>query len=154
MTKDVLVTIAGLQFEIDSEEPIEVITAGQYFLKNDKHYVLYEEILEDMNEVCKNRIKIGKEQVEILKTGASNVHMVFEKGKKNLTYYNTPFGNLLIGIDTTKIEFKEDSEMLELKINYSLEVNYSHVSDCSIIIKVASKKTPKRVLKGVYNSIK
>lgn len=142
MTKDVLVTIAGLQFEIDSEEPIEVITAGQYFLKNDKHYVLYDEILEDTNEICKNRIKIGKEQVEILKTGASNVHMVFEKGKKNLTYYNTPFGNLLIGIDTTKVEFNEGSEQLELKINYVLEVNYAHVSDCSITIKVTSKKTP------------
>ena len=142
MTKDVLVTIAGLQFEIDSEEPIEVITAGQYFLKNDKHYVLYDEILEDTNEICKNRIKIGKDQVEILKTGASNVHMVFEKGKKNLTYYNTPFGNLLIGIDTTKVEFNEGSEQLELKINYVLEVNYAHVSDCSITIKVTSKKTP------------
>ena len=141
MTKDVLVTIAGLQYEIDSEEPIEVITVGQYFRKNEKHYVLYDEILDEMNEVCKNRIKIGSDTVEILKTGASNVHMVFELGKKNLTYYNTPFGNLLIGIDTTKIVCSETEEAIELNIEYGLEVNYSHVSDCSITVKVTPKKS-------------
>ncbi|HAB60328.1 MAG TPA: DUF1934 domain-containing protein, partial [Lachnospiraceae bacterium] len=134
MTKDVLVAIAGLHYELESEEPIEVITAGQYFCKNEKHYVLYDEILDERNEVCKNRIKIGTDMIEILKSGASNVHMVFELGKKNLTYYNTPFGSLLIGIDTTKIVCSESEEAIELNIEYGLEVNYSHVSDCSITV--------------------
>lgn len=145
MTKDVLVTIAGLQYELESEEPIEVITAGQYFRKNEKHYVLYDEILDESNEVCKNRIKIGTDMVEILKSGASNVHMVFELGKKNLTYYNTPFGSLLIGIDTTKIVCSESEEAIELNIEYGLEVNYSHVSDCSITVKVTPKKSTMKV---------
>lgn len=145
MTKDVLVAIAGLQYELESEEPIEVITAGQYFCKNEKHYVLYDEILDESNEVCKNRIKIGTDMVEILKSGASNVHMVFELGKKNLTYYNTPFGSLLIGIDTTKIVCSESEEAIELNIEYGLEVNYSHVSDCSITVKVTPKKSTMKV---------
>lgn len=145
MTKDVLVAIAGLQYELESEEPIEVITAGQYFCKNEKHYVIYDEILDEMNEVCKNRIKIGTDMVEILKSGASNVHMVFELGKKNLTYYNTPFGSLLIGIDTTKIVCSESEEAIELNIEYGLEVNYSHVSDCSITVKVTPKKSTMKV---------
>lgn len=145
MTKDVLVAIAGLQYELESEEPIEVITAGQYFCKNEKHYVIYDEILDEMNEVCKNRIKIGTDMVEILKSGASNVHMVFELGKKNLTYYNTPFGSLLIGIDTTMIVCSESEEAIELNIEYGLEVNYSHVSDCSITVKVTPKKSTMKV---------
>ena len=33
-----------------------------------------------------------------------SVHMIFEKGKKNLTYYYTPFGSIQIGIDATSIE--------------------------------------------------
>lgn len=145
MTKDVLVAIAGLQYELESEEPIEVITAGQYFCKNEKHYVLYDEILDERNEICKNKIKIGTDMVEILKSGASNVHMVFELGKKNLTYYNTPFGSLLIGIDTTKIVCSESEEAIELNIEYGLEVNYSHVSDCSITVKVTPKKSTMKV---------
>ena len=145
MTKDVLVAIAGLQYEIDSEEPIEVITAGQYFYKNEKHYVLYDEILSDSNEICKNRIKIACDSVEISKTGASNVLMVFELGKKNLTYYNTPFGSLLIGIDTRKIVCSETEEAIVLNIEYGLEVNYSYVSDCSITVKITPKKSSMKV---------
>ena len=43
MTKDVLVTIRGMQFTQQQEgdsEPVEVITAGDYYKKNDKHYVI------------------------------------------------------------------------------------------------------------------
>ena len=71
--------------------------------------------------------------------------MVFELGKKNLTYYNTPFGSLLIGIDTTKIECSESEEAIELNIEYGLEVNYSHVSDCSITVKITPKKSTMKV---------
>ena len=36
--------------------------------------------------------------------------MIFEKGKKNLTYYYTPFGSIQIGIDATSIEVKETED--------------------------------------------
>ena len=41
MTKDVLVKISGLQFEEQEEnEPVEIITTGNYYKKNGKHYIL------------------------------------------------------------------------------------------------------------------
>ena len=43
MTKDVLLSISGLQFAAQDEEdvePVEVITAGDYYKKNGKHYIL------------------------------------------------------------------------------------------------------------------
>ncbi|HEX3020998.1 MAG TPA: DUF1934 domain-containing protein [Lachnospiraceae bacterium] len=144
MTKDVLIAIAGLQFDIDSDETIEVITVGQYYKKDDKHYIFFDEILEETGETVKNRIKIGEDQVEILKSGASNVHMVFETGKKNITYYSTPFGNLMIGIDTLRIDLEEELEQILLKIDYVLDVNYAHVSDCSIKLRITSKKVQKQ----------
>lgn len=140
MTKDVLVKISGLQFENDRDEALEVTTVGQYFFKNNKHYILYEEIVEGEMESCKNRIKIEENQVEITKTGSVNVHMIFQENKKNLTYYNTPFGNLLIGLETSHVEFIEESDHLIVKIQYGLDVNYSHISDCNIEIKVMEKK--------------
>lgn len=41
MTKEVMVSIRGLQFdqEMDSEE-IETIQWGQYYKKNDTHYII------------------------------------------------------------------------------------------------------------------
>ena len=44
MTKDVIVSINGLQIARQNEEsePIEVITAGDYYKKNDKNYIIYD----------------------------------------------------------------------------------------------------------------
>ena len=51
MTKEVMVSIKGLQFDqgADSEE-IETIQWGQYYKKNDTHYVIYEEVMEGYEE--------------------------------------------------------------------------------------------------------
>ena len=41
MTKDVLVKISGLQFAEDQDNgPVEIITTGNYYKKNGKHYIL------------------------------------------------------------------------------------------------------------------
>ncbi len=51
MTKEVMVSIRGLQFdqEMDSEE-IETIQWGQYYKKNDTHYIIYDELMEGCDE--------------------------------------------------------------------------------------------------------
>ena len=90
MTKDVLVTISGLQIAKKGEEdtePVEVIMAGDYYKKNDKHYVIYDEIVEGYDGTTKNIIKLQEDCVDITKRGLMNVHMVFEKNKKNGRQY-------------------------------------------------------------------
>jgi len=143
MTKDVLVSVKGLQYQVSPDEAMEMIASGEYYFRNDKHYVLYEEIMEDNdgdNGISKNTLKVSENIVELIKKGGSDVHMVFEKDKKNLTYYNTPFGSLLIGIFTTSIEVKEETDSLQVKLEYDLEINNSFVSSCDINIKVKSKE--------------
>ena len=39
MTKDVLINISGLQMELDDGEPVEMMTTGDYYLKNGKHFI-------------------------------------------------------------------------------------------------------------------
>jgi len=140
MKKHVLVSISGLQYEIDKDEAVEVISVGEYYNKNGKHYVLYEEILEEVAGVTNCTIKITDSQIDIIKRGANNVHMVFETNKKNTTYYQTPFGELQIGIYTNQIEVHEEEDKIVADINYGLDINYSFVSDCQIQIKLTSKK--------------
>lgn len=140
MTKDVIVSISGLQMDMESEAPLEVITVGNYYYKNGKHYILFDEMASDSGVPTKNTIKIADQRVDVIKKGESSVHMVFEPDTKNMTYYQTPFGNLLVGINTLGISHKEDEFNINTKINYSLEVNYSHMSDCSIEINIKSKE--------------
>ena len=139
MTKEVLVSIAGLQFEMENNESLEVITPGEYYCRGNKHYILYEEVYEEDHSTTKNTIKISDKQIDILRKGTISVHMTFEENKNNITYYNTPFGQLLIGLNTYKIQKKIRENHIEVIINYGLEVNYAHVSDCEIKIVIKSK---------------
>lgn len=143
MTKDVLLTISGLQFtapEDDGAEPVEVITAGDYYKKNGKHYILYDEVMEGFEGSTRNVIKITDDYLDITKKGVSNVHMVFEKNKKNVSYYYTPFGNILIGIDAKSVDINETEENIDVQVKYNLEVNYEHLADCSITMNIKSKE--------------
>lgn len=140
MTKEVLVSISGLQFAEDVEQtPMEVITSGDYYKKNGKHYIIYDEVMEGFSETTKNIIKIGENCMDITKRGVTNVHMMFEKDKKNLTYYYTPYGSLLIGIEADTIEVEETENDLAITVDYALEVNYEHLADCKIKMNVKSK---------------
>ena len=85
MTKDVLVSVSGLQTAVNEmenydEEPIEVLSAGTYYFKDGKHFVFYEEVAEGIPGVTKTQIRLsGNDSLEVRKKGIANVNMVFEK---------------------------------------------------------------------------
>ena len=139
MTKDVLVTISGLQFMDDDSDSVELITSGSYYKRNGKHYILYDEVQEGFEGVTKNTVKIAQDMMDITKKGVTNVHMMFEKNKKNVTYYYTPFGSLLVGLDARNVDVVETEDNISVKVNYNLEVNYEHLADCAITMNIRSK---------------
>lgn len=85
MTKDVLLSIKGLQIgENEQNDTIEVISPGDYYFRNGKHFFMYEEVMEGQKESTRNMIKVRDNYMELTKKGAVNVHMIFEKNKKIL----------------------------------------------------------------------
>lgn len=139
MTKDVLVYVTGMHIAEEKEEPITLVTVGTYYYKNKKHFIFYDE-LNEAGGVMKNTIKIAPDMVDVIRKGEASSHMVFEIGKENLSYYDTPYGSMLMGITTSNFSFKEINERhMELKIDYTLSIDGKHVSDCSIEIKIKAK---------------
>ena len=140
MTRDILVRIKGLQFAPEGEdEPLEVFTPATYFERNGKHYIKYDEVMEGFSGTIQNLIKVNKDSMEVTKRGLTNVHMIFEENKKNVTYYSTPFGNLLIGISATYIAVETTDNKIDIKVDYALEVNYEHLADCTISMNIQSR---------------
>lgn len=137
MTKDVIVKIRGLQAGQDLDgEPIEMITKGEYFFKNGKHYLLYDEVMENETAVTKNRMKVAPGLMELKKSGLVSVHMVFEEHKENLTQYHTPYGTLTMGITAHEILLHEDEDAIDIAVDYALSINEEHTADCNIKISV------------------
>lgn len=142
MTKEVLLTISGLQFNNQYDDgKVEVITTGNYYIKNGKHYILYDEVNEDSEEVTKSIIKVQDHVLDVTKRGYTNVHMIFEENKKNMTYYSTPFGNMLIGITSRGVDIEEKDDNISIKVDYALEINYEFLADCSIKMNVQPKES-------------
>ena len=140
MTKDVLLAIKGLQFDGSEEDTeIETVTSAEYYKKNNSHYVIYEEVFEGFEGTTKNILKFKDNSLDLTKKGLVNVHMIFEENKKNMTNYSTPYGDILIGIDASKIRMQEEEEKIHLDVEYALEINYEHLADCHISIGIQAK---------------
>ena len=140
MKKDVLITISGIQTgEDNGSDKIEIVTGGSYYKKNNKHYLLYDEIVEGQDEVTKNIARFDEDMFHITKTGFTNVDMSFEENKRNITNYITPFGSLLVGVDASKVSVVENEENIQVDIAYSLDVNYEHFADCTLHMDIQSR---------------
>ena len=135
MTKEVLLSIRGLQIAPDEQkDTVEVYTPGQYYFRNGKHFFLYEEVEEGSKKVTKNVIKVTDDYMELTKKGLVNVHMVFERDKKNVTYYYTPYGGLQIGIDAERVSVDERDEEIQVEVLYGLDINNEHLANCRITL--------------------
>ena len=62
----------------------------------------------------------------------------FGDGSENLTYYNTPFGQILIGVVTKSMYIKGDVDRVKISIEYMLTMNGEYASDNVIEIVVRS----------------
>lgn len=155
MTKEIMVTLSGAQeilnnefdqgevkqsLETSLDDEIQVIAIGEYYEKNGTHYILYDEVIEGASISDKNMIKIGPDRVEVTKKGASSALMVFEEGKKSVTNYQTPYGEIFMGIDVFRIEKRIEESLITLFIHYQLALNYEPVAMCSLRLKVTPRE--------------
>ena len=137
MKKNVIISISGSQMALGDEAPVELVVKGRYNKIGDTAYIKYKEI-DDEGAETDCLIKIGKDTIEIVKKGAIGSNLLFERGKSNLSPYQTPFGVLMVSITTKEMIVLEDEDALVAKVKYGLDINYDFVADCDVNIKIAS----------------
>lgn len=99
---------------------------------------MYEEPVEGSSDIIKNRIKFKENEVQVAKKGAVNTTLTFKKNEKNMTNYTTPYGNLIIGINTQEIALELAEKKMDIRVDYSLDINYEFLADCKISIAVTA----------------
>ena len=57
-----------------------------------------------------------------------------------MTRYGTPYGDILIGIDTGDIRIIEDEDSIHVDVDYSLEANYEHMADCKLEMNISPRE--------------
>ena len=137
MTKDVLITVSGRQFDI-GDEPVVLVTRGNYYQKNGKHYVLYEEQPDEYEDVIKNRIKFYDGNFEMVKKGAVSSALRFCIDEKSESVYRTAAGDVLMEVVTSDIDISETENKMRVTVNYKLNINGQFISDCEVEILIES----------------
>lgn len=141
MKEKVFVKVKGLQLANGQEEEdiIEVINVGRYRIVNGSEYVKYDEVYEESTKKSTNTIKISEKSVEITKKGLVTAHMSFVEGEKTMTFYDTPYGSIYLGIFAQNIQIDRDEDNIRISIDYSIDMNYEKVADSHVDIEISSK---------------
>ena len=139
MTKDVLVSIKGTHMRDEDNENIELVVPAKYSAEAGVERITYDELIEGSKHSIKNTISVDTEG--LLKEGFTNSNMNFYKnGKKHITYYNTPYGEFVMGILTKNIDIQRSEDRLKVSVDYLLDLGEDFVSDCNIVVDVRSKQ--------------
>lgn len=140
MTNKVILSIKGVQHEFGEDGTTEMITTGNYYYKNGRHYILYDENIPETGEQVSNTLKMAPGCIDMIKHGRYGTHMVFEPNKKNMALYPTPYGMMEVCFNTFGLNMNEEEEMINVQIEYALEINDEFISDCTIQICIRSKE--------------
>lgn len=141
MTKDIILTISGLHAaDGEADEPVELISPGQYFLKNGKHYILFDEVMEGVDGIIKSTIKFTEERVELLRNGAASARMIFQKDHEHTMIYQTSMGPLSMSVYTEDIKTKIGEEQMDLEIRYSLKTEGIVVTESTVQMNICQKE--------------
>ena len=148
MTKEILLSIAGLHLTDGENGNIEVVTAGDYYSRGGKHYILYDEVTEGMSGHTSNVIKVGENSLEITKRGLTNARLVVEKGKRHRTVYQMPFGGIELALTGQNLEVTETEKSIDIRAEYVLEINEENLAECTIEMNIRPREAGNLDLRG------
>ena len=125
--KDVLIKIKSMQMSAEAgEDEMEFITEAKLYRRNNTTYLLYEESEFSGVPGCKTRLRIREKDVKKKRFGDGaepGNELVFEMRKRNVGYYDTPFGPIEIEILTNSLNSTVSEEGGELEIDYEVSLN-------------------------------
>ncbi len=119
-----LITIQDYHDVQGQHEKSELTTTAKIHGTPDDYYVIYEEQAEELFG-CTTTVHVENSNcVTVSREGAYNTELKMEKGKRNLCCYNTPVGQIMMGVFTSSIrsEYTENKKTV-LDFSYSLDFN-------------------------------
>lgn len=136
MKKPVKVCIYGVQ-EIDGEEQKQEVTAtGEYYEQNGKHFLLYEEVIEENKQKVRTIVKESDKCIEVVKNGYLSVKMRFSEGGSFNSLYETPMGSVNLRTVTNEIRKSYSEEGFLWELHYSVYMDDQYIGENMLGINV------------------
>ena len=126
MKQKVMLSIRGRQHYSDHEpEVIELVTEGQMELVDGGYNIEYQESdLTGLKGVT-TTFRVTQGQIELIRTGNLNSHMVFRQGIPHDSLYQMDFGALMITVTAKQLLFDLTQEGGFIDLVYNIEIEKS-----------------------------
>ena len=136
----VLLSIRGEQYFDDIDpDATELMTEGTMVLTEDGMVLSYEETELTGMEGTTTTFEVKGPQVILTRTGTVNSQMVFEEGRQHTSLYETPFGELTVDIQTSRLRHNLSERGGVMDIKYSIAVEHTTTGRNCFKIRVKRK---------------
>ena len=125
-TLPVLLTIRSEQhFEDMEPDSMELMTEGTMTVTPEGISFSYEESALTGMEGTTTTFEVREPQVILTRSGAVNSQMIFEEGRQHTSLYETPFGELTVDIQTSRLRHNLTGGGGLMEIKYSIAVEHT-----------------------------
>ena len=145
MEKDVIISIKGMQsYEGVDDDTIELVTKGRLLdCGEDGLTLTYQESELTGMEGTLTSFQVEKSgRVTLWRMGEFNSQMVFEEGKRHLSLYQTPYGDLSVGVRANKVKNTLGMTGGDLEIDYAIEIDHALAGQSLFRIHVREDSRP------------
>lgn len=125
VSKKVYVSVVGTTVTDGESDQTELVTEGEYVIRNGKYMLRYQEDVESFGTECSTIIKFDNDTVVMTRSGGANTQMIFENGKRHISHYETPLGSFTIGVSTDRMVVDVNENGGNVEIDYILDINSS-----------------------------
>jgi len=139
--KKVMITIKGLPvFSSSEEDAFELLTDGEYLQEDGIATFSYiENTLTGYGDQM-TTFNVEQDRVILRRNDGQSGDMIFSEDQKHHFLYDTPFGSVMLGIDTHSITKNMGDDGGNLEIRYDIEVD--NVSVSQNLFKINIKSSP------------
>ncbi|WP_411169017.1 DUF1934 domain-containing protein [Clostridium sp. MB05] len=121
MNKNAVISLKSFN-ELDTEDVIEVVTPGEFFVTEDGFKAVYEETEISGMEGTTTILTMLDDVLILEREGSTSAKMDFKKGETSISLYNTPYGVLDLQIHTEDLDIAIDKNGGNIVAKYSLEL--------------------------------
>jgi len=137
--KKVFISIKGLPvFSTNDDDAFELMTDGVYQRHNGVSTFTYAESMLTGQDGMLTTFDVEQDRVILKRGDGLSGDMIFSENQKQHFLYDTPFGSVMLGIDTHRITKNMSDDGGNLEIRYDIEVDNVSVSQNLFKIKIRS----------------
>lgn len=138
--KKAIIKITDRHIQDGEEYEAELTTSGEFEITENGCKVVYTETDEELENCVTTLDVVGSEKISMTRAGKYNTEMVIEKDRRHSCFYQTPYGELMMGIFAKKVVNEMTENGGTLNFSYTIDFNNTPASENELTVSVLLKE--------------